>query len=181
MLKQELCQFLELELKTSYNTHEINNLANYFIAHWKETQKQQVIHLKDLRNEKWILDWVFRLQSGEPIQYISGIAPFINLNLKINRDVLIPRSETEELAHKIYLENKEFNSLKVLDIGSGSGCISLYLKSKKNDWELSGIDVSKTAVDCSVENAKRLQLDVEYRISDFLNVNEWPEKSMILL
>lgn len=174
MLKQELCHILNKELCVLYNIHEINNIANYFEAHLREMQNPEFLHSMDLKSEKWIYEWIEKLKTGEPIQYIAGSAPFLHLNLIVNKEVLIPRPETEELAHKIYLENKDFNSLKVLDIGAGSGCISLYLKSKKSDWDVSGIDFSKAAVDCAYQNAQRLQLNVTYSNSDFLNKNEWP-------
>ena len=85
-----------------------------------------------------------RLQNNEPIQYIFGDAYFYNTSFYVTSDVLIPRPETEELVSLILTENKKEN-LKVLDIGTGSGCIPVSLKMERKTWDIDAVDISKKA------------------------------------
>jgi release factor glutamine methyltransferase len=96
---------------------------------------------------------VRRLKSYEPWQYIVEHAWFYGLELKINNNVLIPRMETEELVHLILKENGQ-EMLRVLDIGTGSGCIPLALKFNRAHWELSACDISEAALEVANSNAK---------------------------
>ncbi len=104
-----------------------------------------------------------------PIAYLIGFVEFCGLKIKVNEDVLIPRPETEELIEIVCRENKEEDIHSILDLCSGSGCISLSLKSKYKSAAVYGVDISSWALDVSRNNAKDNMLSVTYFESDYLN------------
>lgn len=100
-----------------------------------------------------------------PLQYITGVQNFYGLDIKVNENVLIPRYDTEVLVEWI-LESEKNESCSVLDMCSGSGCISLALKSKRQSWEVCGADISAEAVKTAHSNSLNLGLKVDYIESD---------------
>lgn len=112
--------------------------------------------------------WVKRLKNHEPIQYIIGKAWFMDLEIVVKDTVLIPRPETEELVNLI-LENTSNKNLRILDACSGSGCIALAFKHYLREASVFACDISKPALELSKENAKRLELDLEFIEIDLLN------------
>ena len=108
-----------------------------------------------------------RYLAGEPIQYILGYTYFHHLKLEVNKDVLIPRFETEELVAKVLKQHGEAY-LKVLDIGTGSGCIAAAIKENRPTWQVSASDISKAALEVAKKNFKNLNLDINTYLSDFL-------------
>ncbi len=119
-----------------------------------------------------------RLLQKEPVQYVLGEADFYGLKLKVNPSVLIPRQETEELVHWI-VESistdfpKQVDTLQILDIGVGSGCISLALKNEVPYAQITSIDVSEKALQIAQENSDKLQLPILLRQIDVLNRTLW--------
>ena len=107
------------------------------------------------------------LLSGKPIQYILGNTWFDGLKIEVNENVLIPRQETEELVDWMFKDNK-FHSPIILDLCSGSGCISLALKNKIPNASVIGIDISEQAILLSNSNATKLNLEVEYFCKNIL-------------
>ena len=107
------------------------------------------------------------LLSGKPIQYILGNTWFDGLKIEVNENVLIPRQETEELVDWMFNANK-FHSPIILDLCSGSGCISLALKNKIPNASVKGIDISEQAILLSNSNATKLNLEVEYFCKNIL-------------
>lgn len=97
--------------------------------------------------------FVKRRANHEPLQYITGETEFYNSTIKINPSVLIPRQETEQLVQLISTQHQEEENLKVLDIGTGSGCIPIALKKEFDSWDVSGFDISTDALRISNENA----------------------------
>lgn len=114
-----------------------------------------------------------RLKANEPIQYILGETVFYGLTFKVNRNVLIPRQETEELVNwilKCYSEQREESKqLHVLDIGTGSGCIAISLAKNLVNAQVDALDVSEDALKTAVLNAKTNQVDVTFIEADVLN------------
>ena len=123
-----------------------------------------------LSQEEEILAWTVlnRLQRGEPVQYVTGIADFYGLQLKVTPDVLIPRPETEELVEWILEEHPPESLRRVVDLGTGSGCIPLALKARRPEWHCLGVDLSEPALEVARENAERTELDVTFAHGDVL-------------
>jgi len=112
-------------------------------------------------------DAIERLNNGEPVQYIVGNVDFYNSNFIVNKNVLIPRFETEELVLNTINFIKEYfqEPIKVLDIGTGSGAIAISVK-KEINGEVYATDISKEALEVANENAKRNNVDI-----NFINTN----------
>ena len=110
---------------------------------------------------------ITRLNNGEPVQYIVGNVDFYKYNFLVNKNVLIPRFETEELVlNTINFIKKNFNKkIKILDIGTGSGAIAISLKKEINS-DVYATDISKEAIEVAKENAKRNNAEV-----NFINTN----------
>lgn len=104
---------------------------------------------------------VVRRANHEPLQYITGETDFFGLPIKVNPSVLIPRQETEQLVELVLEECKGANDLKILDVGTGSGCIALALKSRQPDWNIFGMDISEEALNTARENTTRNNLNIE--------------------
>ncbi|MFN7116402.1 MAG: peptide chain release factor N(5)-glutamine methyltransferase [Saprospiraceae bacterium] len=117
-----------------------------------------------------------RLLQHEPIQYILGQADFYGLKFKVNQNVLIPRQETEELVYwileTIQKEIKNSN-LKLLDIGTGSGCIPITLKKKIPQLNVAALDVSQEALDIAKLNADFNKTAVQFQQYDILKRENW--------
>jgi len=114
-----------------------------------------------------------RLNDGEPVQYALGQASFYGLNLTVDSSVLIPRQETEELVHWILNDHPEQDPLRILDIGSGSGCIPLALKANWSAAMVTAVDISAAALAIGRKNAAQLGLDVEFQQVDILKEEDW--------
>lgn len=111
-----------------------------------------------------------RLENGEPVQYIVGEVDFYGVSLKVNNSVLIPRFETEELVFKTikYLEKYFKNGAKVVDLGTGSGCIAIALKKKLPSIKVSAVDISKEATLVAKENAELNKVDIDFYLGNML-------------
>ena len=114
-----------------------------------------------------------RLRNGEPVQYIVGDTNFYGNIIKVNKDVLIPRPETEELVEKTYNYIKDIfnNDIDILDIGTGSGCIPITLKKLLPTSNLTGVDISEKALKVAEENKIINNVSITFLQSDiFKNV-----------
>lgn len=116
-----------------------------------------------------------RLANGEPVQYIVGNVNFYGLEIDIDNRVLIPRFDTEELVeHVTKLVNKYYNGkANIIDLGTGSGCISLSLKNNLPNSNIIGVDISSDALIVANHNKDKLNIDVTFIESDMLdNIND---------
>jgi release factor glutamine methyltransferase len=116
-------------------------------------------------SELEIQSYLEMLLQGVPIQYVLEEAFFYDTYFKVSKDVLIPRPETEELVHHI-LNNHTNSNLDVIDIGTGSGCIPIVLKLKRNKWNIDALDISIDALNISLLNAEKHKV-----IINFINYN----------
>ena len=108
-----------------------------------------------------------------PLQYIVGNVEFYGLKLIVNENVLIPRPETELLVEKIINDSDKSTNLKILDIGVGSGNISLSISKNLPNSKVVAIDISESALDIANQNAEinSLQDRIEFRLFDIMNDN----------
>jgi release factor glutamine methyltransferase len=116
------------------------------------------------------------LESGIPVQYIVGNTNFYGYDFKVNRNTLIPRFETELLVEKTYNYIKKYfnkDNIKILDIGTGSGCIAITLNKLLNSCDITGIDISSEALEVAKENNIINNTNVKFIESDiFSNVSD---------
>lgn len=108
-----------------------------------------------------------RLRMGEPLQYVLGRSWFMGMELNVAPGVLIPRPETEELVDLIHRSGRSYS--RIVDIGTGSGCIALALKRLFPQAEVTGVDVSDEALTIARRNGGSLALDVHWSRSDVLD------------
>lgn len=109
-----------------------------------------------------------RLLQHEPLQYVLGLAYFDGLELEVTPATLIPRPETEELVALIAREQQKRAGLRVLDIGTGSGCIPLALSQRLAGARFTAVDVSAEALAVARRNAARYQVPIDFQQVDIL-------------
>ena len=112
-------------------------------------------------NEKILLQDISKINQGLPIQYVTQSEFFFDQKFVVNKSVLIPRPETEELVRLIIDEQQSNSKKKILDIGTGSGCIAIILK-KKLRSEVTGIDFSAEAIEVAKKNSKKSNHSIDF-------------------
>lgn len=113
-----------------------------------------------------------QLSTGKPVQYILGEAWFAGLRFLVNEHTLIPRPETEELVE--WIKAVTFpETVSVLDVGTGSGCIPISLKKKFPLWNIQSVDLSARAIEVAKENALLQQVKIDFIQMDFLDEQNW--------
>ena len=166
---------------TSYSKEEAENLVFWlFETHLglKRADLQRAIS-NTVDSVQLLADFQ-RLLTGEPIQYILGEAPFYGRSFAVTRDTLIPRNETEELVHLIIKENPS-SGLRILDLGTGTGCIPISLALELKNPEVYALDVSAAALEVARQNAATLEAPVQFIEGSLLeNPLELPKMDLIV-
>lgn len=136
--------------------------------------KEEIEYIKKyLHPEDNFEEALKRLEQGEPVQYIVGDVNFYGNTIKVNKNVLIPRRETEELVEKTIELLKGIPNPRILDIGTGSGCIPITLKKQIPSSIIDAIDISKEALEIANDNKEANNVDINLFQSDiFTNVKE---------
>ncbi|MDQ8051992.1 MAG: peptide chain release factor N(5)-glutamine methyltransferase [Pedobacter sp.] len=163
-----------------YPQHEAETLFYIAVAHVLSLNRTNYL----LKKENEITDDVLSrfetiltaLESGQPIQYVLGEAPFYGLNFKVDPSVLIPRPETEELVSWMLqrIEQDLGQPLSILDIGTGSGCIAIALKKNLAQAAVYALDVSSTSLNMAKKNASLNEASIEFIEMDILSAAELP-------
>ncbi|MEY8022074.1 peptide chain release factor N(5)-glutamine methyltransferase [Muriicola sp. SD30] len=176
MLLKEIKHIFHKELDQRYGKDEVNHFFYHFVEHYLGQPK---FHLA--LHPDWIIskeeEGVFfrglsALKLGQPLQYILGVTTFTDLPIKVNNKVLIPRPETEELVRKIIEDFKTSSRLlKILDIGTGSGCIAISLAKHLPNAKITGTDLSAEALKIAGENARINEVDVLFLESDIMSMD----------
>jgi release factor glutamine methyltransferase len=161
------------ELGEIYGEKEALSLLNILIDHFFGLSRTDQLLQKDFRlTETELLKIHFavkELKKEKPVQYITGETEFYGMKIKVNPSVLIPRPETEELVDRIVKGNRKRPFKRILDIGTGSGCIALALKKAFPEAQVTAIDVSNQALDTARANSKQNSLEVDFRLVDILD------------
>ena len=165
-------------LDERFSPSEIGLIWRESLIHFFGIPQHQQIAARDMvfssdQCEK-LKSLIKRLNNGEPFQYLIGEVEFLGLSLQIDSRALIPRPETEELTAWIIQDYQE-NARSVLDVCSGSGCISLALSDAFEKAQVLGVDVSIEAVCLAEENATALKLPTIYQAIDVLNAESFSE------
>ncbi len=132
--------------------------------------ENNIEYLKKYLKDKTLDEGIELLNKGIPVQYIVGNVDFYGYNFKVNENVLIPRFETEELVEKTikYINKYLDKKVDILDLGTGSGCISITLK-KELDCNVDAVDISPKALEIAKLNAKNNNVDITFYEGDMLN------------
>ena len=172
-LLSDVIKFYKKELNDVYTESELQNICNWIFEKQLKLSSSEIISNKDIRvnqSDLIILEQMcYKLKEHQPIQYILGEAEFYRLKFKVNKSVLIPRPETEELVDLIIKNHKIQKEFTVLDIGTGSGCIPISIKKNIPNATLYGLDVSNDALEISKFNAAKNKVDVNFFKADVLS------------
>ena len=165
-------------LQAVYPADEAEALAWWIMEESTGLSRTQLqIGCKDTTNFSNLQEQIDRLLHFEPIQYIFGHTLWAGLDLKVTPATLIPRPETAELVEQIdrFAQREKTDLLakgrpiRVLDIGTGSGCIAIALKKHHPEWDVTGIDLSEKAIEVAKENAVRNEADVTFLTADIFD------------
>jgi release factor glutamine methyltransferase len=166
------------ELLSIYDKQECESIF-YIVLENKQLLKRIDLALQpDLTfTETELTDWnliLNQLKTEKPIQYIIGSTFFYDLEFFVDQNVLIPRQETEELVDLIIKENKNHDSdtLKILDIGTGSGCIAISIAKYIPKGSVTALDVSEKALAVAKKNAQHNQVNVNFELKNILQTND---------
>lgn len=156
-----------------YEEREADNLLFMILEEYAHLSKARILseQFKTI-SESELLKIHFAVKdllNYKPIQYILGKTEFYGLPLIVNSDVLIPRPETEELVEMVIKENRLTKKLRILDIGTGSGCIAIALKKNLPASEVFAIEISPAALHTAKRNASLNHVEIQFILQDFLN------------
>lgn len=129
---------------------------------------ERIVHAQELET---LRSWVKRRISGEPLQYITGKTEFFGLPIRVNRHVLIPRPETERLVEVAVDLARKIRAERIVDMGTGSGCISIALATRLNRAEIVAVDKDETTLEIARSNARLngVETRVSFQKADILS------------
>ncbi|MDO5437253.1 MAG: peptide chain release factor N(5)-glutamine methyltransferase [bacterium] len=174
-------EFIDLMVKSGFDSIEAKAEVELILEFVLNKTKEELLFISDFNDEKIMPVIKERIETRRPIQYILGYAPFMGEKFIVDENVLIPRDETEILVREAFASLKKIKkeTVKILDIGTGSGIIACMLgklSDKSNiNTEIIGIDISIGALNTAIENMKKMNLTrrVMFRKSDlFSNVHK---------
>ena len=174
----DLFIYYSLQLVDIYDKDELYAIFELVCEHYLGFSKLDVkAKINDNINQSELINiynTCNELKAGKPIQYILEESYFFDLKLKVNSSVLIPRPETEELVYLVNdtISQNQLNHLKIIDLGTGSGCIPIALKNNFKNFDLYGIDVSEDALNVAITNAKINKIEVKFFLTDILKTQE---------
>jgi release factor glutamine methyltransferase len=177
MTIQEATYFMMNKLRNIYPDSEVSQVTDWVMEHLTGSKKAERMLYKNSSitdaEETLLRQYAERLLQHEPVQYVLNESWFYGLKFYVDKNVLIPRPETEELVDWIIRNLKfPFSDLKILDIGTGSGCIAIALKRKLRKAEVWACDISSEALNVARQNSSKLQAEINYVQLDFLNKSE---------
>ncbi|GAA3751044.1 peptide chain release factor N(5)-glutamine methyltransferase [Flavobacterium ginsengisoli] len=186
-IKQYRTQFIK-ELAPFYDAYEAESFF-YLILENKHQLRQIDLALNHElafdENDFVVWDELLKqLKKEVPIQYLLGKTNFYGLDFEVNENVLIPRPETEELVEWIINENTSRDKnkkIRILDIGTGTGCIAISLAKNLPNAEVFGIDVSKKAIETAKRNAVANNVDVTFMLLNILEAEEFSNQFDIIV
>lgn len=170
----DVMDFYKKELHEIYDSEELKALINHCFAHYlHQTPADLMVKQNEGINQSDLLklyDCCLELKTNKPYQYVLGQTEFYGSSFNVNSSVLIPRPETEELVELIIKENSHLKNRKILDIGTGSGCIAITLK-KNLIAEVTALDVSAKALKTAADNAALNKTEIALIEANVLDKN----------
>jgi release factor glutamine methyltransferase len=185
MIVKQYRNYFNETLKTIYPITEIDSFFFLLLEEYLGFRRVDIVLKSDFKITQETLNLLQsatkQLEQEIPLQYIIGKTEFYGLPFVVNKHVLIPRPETEELVAWVVSESSRFKTfntstkqttetkqLKILDIGTGSGCIPISLKKQLPFAKISAIDISKEALSVAKKNAVLNNVDIHFILQDIL-------------
>lgn len=176
----EYHKIIVLKLKALFPHEEARAMADTIFRYFFQLSPVQRVMAGSTKVDKdkilLVDDAINKLMRNNPLQYVLGSTFFMEMEFRVNPDVLIPRPETEELVSlilKYYADKGTDKNLHILDIGTGSGCIAIALKSYLPDSVISAMDISYEALKVAAENAKNNNIEINFIHADILDNSHW--------
>lgn len=178
MTIHEARQSLLFQLYHLYEQREAANIADWImesLTGWKKIDRVINKNVRMSLNQQSLLNnYISALASGKPVQYILNESYFLGMKFYVDENVLIPRPETEELVNWIVADFKSAaGSHTIADIGTGSGCIAIGIKTKVPAARIYAVDVSKAALAVAEKNALTLARDIVFIPLDLQDKEAW--------
>ena len=181
-IKERYRNFM-LQLQKIYSLGEATAITNRVFEKAVSLKRSDI--LKDPTREitpeadESIQNILQQLLQHKPVQYVMGEAWFYNMKFKVNEHVLIPRPETEELVEQLIKDRKsKLTDPKILDIGTGSGCIPIAIQKNLPASLVTAIDISENTIALAAENAVLHNTHVNFKQMDFLDEKKWESLPM---
>lgn len=176
--------FIE-QLKDLYPEEEILSIFHILTRHFLKISRLELalhpnLNLESIQKEQFEAA-LLKIKKNTPIQYITENTEFYGLPFYVNKQVLIPRPETEELVDWIIKDNLNRKNLRILDIGCGSGCISISLTKNLKNAQISAIDFSPEALQIAKKNAEKNQVKINFFQQDILAKEKLDKKYDIIV
>lgn len=176
---------LKTELTKKFGASEAKEMVLLIFESLKGWSQTDILIKQDEEVSDFITakaeDIVKKTLEGEPLQYILGVAHFYGLKFKVTPATLIPRPETTELVDLIVNKFGDRKDLRVLDLGTGSGCIAIALARNLKFADITATDISDEALKVARENASDLKVNIDFRKEDILNMPPADEKFDIIV
>jgi release factor glutamine methyltransferase len=173
---RQIFEQLYAEFLPIYGENEAKSLAFLLLEHFSGVSKTDIVFNKKIEQAFDYQNVIKRIKSQEPVQYVIGETEFYGRKFNVTPDTLIPRPETEELVHSVVStlkrEGKHTKQLRILDIGTGSGCIAITLACELPKAEVYAYDISENALKIAQENANRNQVNISFKQRDILQFSE---------
>lgn len=161
---------IKREIKKFYKKNDIDHILTSLLSiPLKEIYKDEIII--DEKKEKEIISAFKKIKNGFPVPYITKNVSFYDLEIYVEEGVFIPRPETETLLIEVieFLKKERFYPERILDLGTGSGCIALFLKKFFPNSEVFGIDINKKACKIALRNSKINNLKINIICADLFS------------
>ena len=169
----EYYQKLSNKLKNLYTPNEAKSITKYYIEETLQLNNDLFIlnfnQLLSSEQLEILEEGEIRLQQNEPVQYVTNTAWFYGLKFYVDKNVLIPRQETEILVDFIIKMENGNNKFSILDIGTGSGCIPITIKKHIPQAQIYALDISKEALEICNKNARQNNIEIFTKQHDILS------------
>ena len=188
MLLKEIKNIYHLELDPLFPKEEVDSFFYLVIDHYLGLERFVLAMQPNLvvskENEDPLFNALSQLKQERPIQHILGKAHFCELEFRVDENVLIPRPETEELVYWIINEVQKGGTreeVKILDIGTGSGCIAISLAKNLPNAKVYALDISKKALQMAGQNAMDNEVDIVFLEADILSIKGFKDKFDVIV
>jgi release factor glutamine methyltransferase len=188
MLLKEYRAYFKKELQSLYDEKEIESFFYLVLESFHQKRRIDLALNQELKLDSMqLLRWesvLVELKTQKPIQYILGETEFYGLKFLVNKNTLIPRPETEELVRLIISDtktNKKTVPIRILDVGTGTGCIAISLAKNILDSAVFGIDISTKALETASQNAKINEVQVVFIKKNILSTEDLEEQFDIIV